>query len=96
MPFSTHRMTMRLELDKTFTRRAKKLLQRHPFLKKRYFELLTKLSNNPFDPTLHTHPLKGNMEGKYACSLTYELRVVFRLYDDIIHLLDIGSHDEVY
>ena len=62
MPFSTHRMTMRLELD----------------------------------PTLHTHPLSGNLKGKYACSLTYELRVVFRLYDNIVHLLDIGSHDEAY
>ncbi len=45
---------------------------------------------------LHTHSLTGEMKGKYACSLTYELRIVFKLYDDIIHFLDIGSHDEVY
>lgn len=87
---------MRLELDKVFAKRAKKLLQKNPSLKNRYSDMLTKLSNNPFDPTLHTHPLSGNLKGKYACSLTYELRVVFRLYDDIVHLLDIGSHDEVY
>lgn len=96
MPFSTHRMTMRLELDNTFAKRAKKLLQKNSSLKNRYSDLLTKLSNNPFDPALHTHPLSGNLKGKYACSLTYELRVVFKLYDDIVHLLDIGSHDEVY
>lgn len=40
--------------------------------------------------------LTGDMKGRYACSLIHELRVIFRLYDDIIHLLDIGSHDEVY
>lgn len=87
---------MRLKLDNTFRKRAKKLLQKNSSLEERYVDLLTKLSNNPFDPTLHTHPLKGAMEGKYACSLTYELRVVFKLYDDIVHLLDIGTHDEVY
>jgi len=91
-----HRMTMRLELDKTFTKRAKKFLQKNSSLKNRYFDLLSKLSNNPFDPTLHTHQLSGNLKGKYACSLTHDLRIVFRLYDDIVHLLDIGSHDEVY
>jgi addiction module RelE/StbE family toxin len=87
---------MRVKPDKTFLRRAKKLLKKSPNLKKAYEELFIKLSNNPFDPSLHTHPLKGKLKGKYACSLTHDLRVIFRLYDDIVHILDIGSHDEVY
>jgi mRNA interferase YafQ len=58
--------------------------------------LYAKLSSNPFDPSLRTHALTGELKGKYACSLTYDLRVVFTLYNDIVHLLDIGSHDEVY
>lgn len=82
--------------DKTFLRHAKKLLKKNPNLKKAYEELYVKLANNPFDPTLHTHSLTGDLKGKYACTLTHDLRVVFRLYDDIVHLLDIGSHDEVY
>ncbi|MBI3583115.1 MAG: type II toxin-antitoxin system mRNA interferase toxin, RelE/StbE family [Nitrospinae bacterium] len=89
-------MKRKIEYSPGYLRQAKKIAKKYPRLKKSYTELLEKLSNNPFDPTLHTHPLKGNMEGKYACSLTYELRVVFKLYNDIIHLLDIGSHDEVY
>lgn len=89
-------MMMRLELESAFRKRAKKLLTKNPLLKETYAVLLTKLSNNPFDPTLHTHPLTGKLKGKHACSLTHELRVVFKLYDDIVHLLDIGSHDEVY
>jgi len=89
-------MTMKVNPDKTFLRRANKLLKKNPSIKKAYDELYVKLSNNPFDPTLHTHALTGDLKGKYACSLTHELRVIFRLYDDIVHLLDIGSHDEVY
>lgn len=87
---------MRLELESAFRRRSKKLLKKNPSLKVIHEALLAKLLNNPFDPSLHTHSLTGDMQGKYACKLTHELRVVFRLYDDIVHLLDIGSHDEVY
>lgn len=87
---------MRLELESAFRKRAKKLLTKNPLLKETYAVLLTKLSSNPFDPTLHTHLLTGKLKGKHACSLTHELRVVFKLYGDIVHLLDIGSHDEVY
>jgi len=79
-----------------FEKRSKKLLKKNPELERVYLEVIMKLIANPFDPTLHTHPLTGNLKGKHACSLTYDLRIVFKLYDDIVHLLNIGSHDEVY
>lgn len=87
---------MTVKPDRGFLRRAKKLLKSNPQLREAYTDLYNKLSVDPFDPTLHTHPLTGNLKGKYACSLTYDLRIVFKLYDDIVHLLDIGPHDEVY
>lgn len=87
---------MRLELEKPFRKKSKKLLKKNPSLNNTLENILRKLSNNPFDPFLHTHPLTGNLKGKHACSLTYDLRIVFKLYDDIVHLLDIGTHDEVY
>ncbi|MCX8026226.1 MAG: type II toxin-antitoxin system mRNA interferase toxin, RelE/StbE family [Thermodesulfovibrionales bacterium] len=89
-------LKMTIKPYKTFLKRAKKLLEKNPQLKEAYAEIYLKLENNPFDPSLHTHPLTGELQGKYACSLTYDLRIVFKLSDDIIHLLDIGSHDEVY
>ncbi len=95
MPLMKTRI-MRLELENSFRRRVKKLLKKTPSLSETYNNLLMKLSINPFDPSLHTHPLAGDLKGKYACSLTYEVRIVFMVYDDIVHLLDIGSHDEVY
>ena len=89
---------MKLEFDfsPAFLKKAGKLLAKNPQLDPLYENCLNKLLNDPFNPLLHTHALTGDMKGKYACSLTYELRIVFRLRDNIIHLLDIGSHDEVY
>ena len=87
---------MTIKADKVFLKRANKLLKRNPQLREAYMKLYAKLANDPFEPMLHTHALTGELKGKYACSLTHELRVVFRLYDAIVHLLDIGAHNEVY
>jgi addiction module RelE/StbE family toxin len=89
-------MRRKIEYAPSYLRKAKKIGKANPRLKVLYTETLNRLSENPFNPLLHTHALTGDMKGKYACSLTYELRVIFKLYDDIVHLLDIGSHDEVY
>jgi addiction module RelE/StbE family toxin len=86
----------KIDFAPSFLRKAGKLLKRNPLLKESYKKLLLKIECNPFDPTLHTHALTGNLKGKYGCSLTHDLRVIFSLYDDIVYLLDIGSHDDVY
>jgi addiction module RelE/StbE family toxin len=89
-------MKRKIDYSPTYLKKVKKIVKKNPQLKRSYTELLIKLANDPFDTTLHTHALTGELKGKYACSLTYDLRVIFKLYDNIIHLLDIGSHDEVY
>lgn len=86
----------RIELASSFLRLSGKMLKRSPSLEKDFGKMLSMLSVNPFDPSLKTHSLKGRLKGKYACSLTYELRVVFKLTDEGITLLTIGPHDEVY
>ena len=89
-------MKLKIEYAPAYLKKAKKIGKAYPGLKAVYTETLNRLSEDPFNPLLHTHPLAGNLKGKYACSLTYDLRIVFKLYDDIVHLLDIGPHDEVY
>ncbi|MBI4688998.1 MAG: type II toxin-antitoxin system mRNA interferase toxin, RelE/StbE family [Nitrospirae bacterium] len=89
-------MKRNLEYSPVYLKKAKKLAQKNPQLRKPYTEVLEKLVANPFNPLLHMHPLTGKLKGKYACTLTYDLRIVFKLSDDIVHLLDIGSHDDVY
>lgn len=58
------------------------------------------LEQDAFHPTLRTHKLKGKLEGSWACSAGYDLRIVFRFvtHDDAeaILLLTVGGHDEVY
>lgn len=77
-------------------RSAKKLVKGSPEIDDKLTKVLSLLQQNPFTPSIKTHSLSGQHKGKYACSLTEDLRVVFKLHDNIIHLLDIGTHDEVY
>ncbi|MBF0520854.1 MAG: type II toxin-antitoxin system YafQ family toxin [Nitrospirae bacterium] len=55
-----------------------------------------KITSDPFDASLKTHALSANLNGKYACSVTHDIRIIFKLTQDTVHLLNIGSHDEIY
>ena len=63
-------------------------------------ETIESLLKNPYEPHLKTHHLKGNMAGILACTCGYDCRLLFQLRDDrateVIILLDVGTHDEVY
>ena len=89
-------MKREIEYAPAYLKIAQKIAKKNPNLRKTYTTVLNYLSDNPFHPMLHTHPLSGNLKGKYACSLTYDLRIVFTLTDRTVRLLNIGSHDEVY
>ena len=55
-----------------------------------------------FAAHLATHKRKGKLAGSWACSVDYDLRVVFAFVDsgigkeEEILLIEIGTHDEVY
>ncbi|MTJ47175.1 type II toxin-antitoxin system mRNA interferase toxin, RelE/StbE family [Dolichospermum sp. UHCC 0259] len=89
---------MKLVKDDDYTRKESKLFKKRPHLVDKYGEVLEKLKIDPFDPSLKTHKLKGELSEFYSCSLTYEYRIVcvFLLQDETIILVNIGSHDEVY
>ena len=89
-------MKRKIEFAESFPKKAGKLIKKTPQLTSAFDEVLAKLEENAFNPSLKTHPLSGKLKGRHACSLTYNLRIVFMLTDDTVHLLDIGSHDEVY
>jgi len=60
------------------------------------------LALDVFDPQLKTHKLHDQLESLWACSVEYDCRIVFTFepdpesIEDMIVLIDIGSHDEVY
>jgi addiction module RelE/StbE family toxin len=86
----------KLILEKHFIKLANKLIKKSPEVDEKLSTVLTLLEKEPFSPSLKTHPLSGKLKGKYACSLTYDLRIIFKLTGDATHILDIGTHDEVY
>lgn len=89
---------MKLIKDESYQRKERKFFKKHADLLDKYTEVLKKLKSDPFEPSLKTHKLKGGLSEFYACSLTYEYRIVctFLIENEIIVLVDIGSHDDVY
>jgi addiction module RelE/StbE family toxin len=92
----------RLVWDASFRRAFKGLTRRNPRLQERLLEVVQTLAQDPFDPELKTHKLRGQLEGLWACWVDYDCRIVFAFEldpaggDDVIVLADIGSHDDVY
>jgi addiction module RelE/StbE family toxin len=89
---------MKLIKDESYQRKERKFFKKHADLLVKYTEVLKKLKADPFEPSLKTHKLKGELSEFYSCSLTYEYRIVctFLIQNGIIVLVDIGSHDDVY
>lgn len=58
------------------------------------------LSADAAHPSLRTHKLRGPLAGCWACSVGYDLRVVFEYEQhegtEAILLLALGTHDQVY
>ncbi|MBM4459305.1 MAG: type II toxin-antitoxin system mRNA interferase toxin, RelE/StbE family [Chloroflexi bacterium] len=91
----------RLVWEASFRRAFKQRTRRDPALQERILDVLDMLVENPFDPELKTHKLRGQLAGLWACWVEYDCRIVFVLSpdppnEDAIVLADIGSHDEVY
>lgn len=85
-----------------FRRGFKRATRKRSILQEKIFSTLTKLSEQPFDPELKTHKLHGKLGGLWACQVEYDCRIVFTFEkkpnteEDLIVLVDIGKHDEVY
>jgi mRNA-degrading endonuclease YafQ of YafQ-DinJ toxin-antitoxin module len=80
-----------------FKRAYKHLIQGRPSLEKTFRETLLLFIQDPYDPQLATHKLKGKLKESFAFSLTWKLRVVFSFGEPGTAILeDIGPHDKVY
>jgi mRNA-degrading endonuclease YafQ of YafQ-DinJ toxin-antitoxin module len=83
-----------------FTRAAKRLLKRHPSSANDLHDALVILAEDAFHPQLRTHKLKGSLEGSWACSAGYDLRIIFSFVQhegsEAILLETAGTHEEVY
>ncbi|MCD4738720.1 MAG: type II toxin-antitoxin system mRNA interferase toxin, RelE/StbE family [Anaerolineae bacterium] len=91
----------RIAWDTSFRRAFKRKARKNSHLRQRMLEVLELLSQDVFDPPLKTHKLRGQLEGLWACWVEYDCRIVFAFEsdpesdEDMIVLIDIGTHDEV-
>jgi mRNA interferase YafQ len=71
-------------------------------VQKRIEDTLMQMQEDVFAASLGTHKLSGPLEGLRACSCGYDYRIVFSIErnpaggGEVIVLLDVGTHDEVY
>jgi mRNA-degrading endonuclease YafQ of YafQ-DinJ toxin-antitoxin module len=83
-----------------FVRAARRAIKRDPVVAADIRAALELLSKDAFQPQLKTHKLRGQLEGSWACSAGYDLRIVFRLVScqgaQAVLLQTIGTHEEVY
>lgn len=85
-----------------FERAFRRLIRKTPALQQQVETTLRRLAENPNDARLKAHHLSGRLAGLHACSAGYDCRIVFakeknpKTGADVLLLINIGSHEEVY
>ena len=91
---------MKLLFSPTFIRASKRLIKRNAHLGITVRATLKALETDLFNPNLRTHKLKGKFADYWSCSVTYDIRIIFKIVtsenEEAILLQTIGTHDEVY
>jgi mRNA interferase YafQ len=91
-----------LVLTPKFRRAYGRAVRRDRVLQGHIEDILRQMQDDVFYPGIGTHKLSGALEGLWACSCGYDCRIVFALETEpgtgreVILLLDIGTHEEVY
>jgi mRNA interferase YafQ len=93
----------KLVISKAFEKSYKKFTSNNQALKASISKSIHKMQLDADDPSLRTHKLSGKLAAHLACSCGYDCRIIFSIEKDltspekeIILLLDIGTHDDVY
>ena len=88
----------KLIYPRSYIRRARAFIQKHPDLLRQYEKTLKLLELDPNHQSLRLHPLKGKLKGLHSVSIniSYRITIGFIITEHEIILVNIGSHDEVY
>ena len=86
---------MRIQFHKDFRKGLEKLTANQ---KTRVGEIIALFENDPYDPILKNHALKGPLLGYRAISVGGDLRIIFKEKDDYLYVMfiKVGSHTQVY
>ena len=81
-----------------FNERFKKHFQKLPAkIQKQFHGRLELFLRNPMHPQLRSHPLRGNLLGRRAFSVSGDYRAIYRMEGtSAVYFIDIGRHGQVY
>jgi mRNA interferase YafQ len=91
-----------LVLTSRFKRSFRRVVGKHPESRPQIETALRRLAADVNDPKLKTHHLSGHLDGLHACTVSYDCRIVFskqkhpKTGAEVLVLVNIGTHDEVY
>jgi mRNA-degrading endonuclease YafQ of YafQ-DinJ toxin-antitoxin module len=93
-------MKRQLLRSSSFIRAARRTIRKNPAASEEIRAALRLLAADAFHPLLKTHKLKGKLQGAWACSAGYDLRIIFEFVQyegsEAILLETVGTHREVY
>ncbi len=91
-------MAFRIIYTKSYNKRARGFIKKHPELLGQYEKTLKLLELNPYHPSLRIHELKGKLKGLSSVSINISYRITLELLisEKDITLIDVGPHDRVY
>jgi len=64
--------------DQRFKRIYRKWIIKHPDLVNSFKDRIVLFADDPFHPSLKTHPLSGILKGLWSLSLSREHRLIFK------------------
>jgi len=87
-----------LKFAEGYEKKAIKFLKKHKDVYPQYKKTIELLKQNPHHPSLRLHKLQGKLNPYNSVSINMKYRIVidFIIIDNVIILIDLGSHDEVY
>ena len=87
---------MNIEFTHAFIKIHKKRILHQERLHKKFKERARLFEQNPDNPILNDHALKGKFDQKRAFSVTGDVRVIYYIHDGTAYFVDIGTHAQVY
>lgn len=88
---------MRIELHPNFKKSYKSRIAKNQKLTRKTADRIELFRENPNNPILKNHSLKGEEKKFRAFSITGDSRIIYmQVSEDHVIFLDIGTHNQIY
>ncbi|MGR3309192.1 MAG: type II toxin-antitoxin system RelE/ParE family toxin, partial [Candidatus Brocadiales bacterium] len=72
-------MKIEIGVSSSFRRAFKKRIDKEP--ERLFWKKMEVFRSNPYEPSLKTHKLSGELEGLWSFSINHDVRVIFKFMD---------------